>query len=227
MFKKVLIGSLAALMLVGVVMGAVSLAAPSSHAESQGGRGNSQVAAASSIQRGGGNRQLVEDDCANCGEARPNAGGRVDQGNRGAGRSAQGQEQAQGQGPGNGSGVATNSGTGRGQGNGGGGTRQGGGDEQATFVEQVTVTGTISAIDGEEPTLTLDDGTELMLGLGPTFYREEVGFAPEIGDEMTVVGFYEDGEFKVASVLTEDGDLIIFRDEFGRPMWAGRGRNNS
>ena len=111
------------------------------------------------------------------------------------------------------------------------GGRGGGGNpsqlnSQAELVEQLTVEATVIAV-GEHVTIELEDRTELELGLGPTFYREEVGFDPEVGDELTVTGFHEDGEFKVMSILDENGTLLIFRDEYGRPGWSGRGKRNS
>ena len=80
---------------------------------------------------------------------------------------------------------------------------------------------------GEHIIIELEDGTELELGMGPMFYREEIGFATEVGDEQTITGFHEDGEFKVLSIVDESGTLMTFRDEYGRPGWAGRGNRDS
>jgi hypothetical protein len=58
--------------------------------------------------------------------------------------------------------------------------------------------------------------------------REDAEFVLTVGDEVTVYGYDEDGEFKAGVVenLTS-GASIILREESGRPMWAGwRGRSN-
>ncbi|MCD6344029.1 MAG: hypothetical protein J7M17_00285, partial [Anaerolineae bacterium] len=64
---------------------------------------------------------------------------------------------------------------------------------------------------------------DVLVGMGQSAYRED--FALEVGDEVTVLGFHEDGEFKAGTVenLTTD-ETITLRDETGRPLWAGRGR---
>ncbi|MCG2768501.1 MAG: hypothetical protein L6435_08995 [Anaerolineae bacterium] len=51
--------------------------------------------------------------------------------------------------------------------------------------------------------------------------------ATKVGDKLTVTGFHEDGEFKVLSILDESGTLMLFRDEYGRPGWSGRGNRAS
>ena len=64
--------------------------------------------------------------------------------------------------------------------------------------------------------------------MGPSFYREEIGFSTEVGEELTVTGFHEDGEFKVLSIIDGSGTVSVFRDDYGRPGWSGRGnRKNS
>jgi len=118
-----------------------------------------------------------------------------------------------------------NSATGQGGRGGGGNPSQA--NFQAELVKQSTVDSTVVAL-GEHIIIETEDGTKLELGMGPSFYREEIGFATEMGDELTVTGFHEDGEFKVLSILDESGTLMLFRNEYGRPGWSGRGnRKNS
>ena len=113
------------------------------------------------------------------------------------------------------------------EGQGGRGSGGSGSGSQAELVEQITVESTVVALD-EHIIIKLADGTELELGMGPTFYREEIGFATEVEAELTVTGFHEDGEFKVLSIVDESGTEYLFRDEYGRPEWSGRGnRKNS
>jgi hypothetical protein len=48
----------------------------------------------------------------------------------------------------------------------------------------------------------------------------------EAGDEVSVKGFWENEEFKATEItLLTNGQSIILRDEWGRPMWSGAGRN--
>ncbi|MEA3342023.1 MAG: hypothetical protein U9R15_18825, partial [Chloroflexota bacterium] len=83
------------------------------------------------------------------------------------------------------------------------------------------LTGKVTAVDGDVTIQTAEG--EVLVGMGPSAYRE--GFELAVGDEITVVGFHEDGEFKAGSVenLTT-GESITLRDETGRPLWAGRGQ---
>ena len=88
-------------------------------------------------------------------------------------------------------------------------------------VEWETLTGEVTVVDGEITVQTAEG--EVVVGLGQASCRE--GFALEVGDEVSVTGFYEDGEFKAGTVenLTT-GETIVLRDEAGRPMWSGQGR---
>ena len=106
---------------------------------------------------------------------------------------------------------------GRGQSSGAGQGR----NETARMVEWETLTGKVTAVDGEVTVQTA--GGEVLVGMGQAAYRE--GFALDVGDSVSVTGFYEDGEFKAGAVenLTT-GETIILRDETGRPVWAGQGR---
>ena len=88
-----------------------------------------------------------------------------------------------------------------------------------------TIQGTVT--DAGHDLLVKTAKGEVLVGLGPEFYREEQGFEISEGDEVEIQGYYEDGEFKAGSVwnLTVDGDKeLVLRDgTSGRPMWSGRG----
>ena len=88
-------------------------------------------------------------------------------------------------------------------------------------VEWETLTGEVVIVDGEITIQTAEG--DVLIGMGQSAYRE--GFALEVGDEITVLGFHEDGEFKARTIenLTT-GETITLRDETGRPMWSGQGR---
>ena len=143
-------------------------------------------------------------------------------GGQGQGRSEAGQAgndaftYGQGQGRGNaGSGAGAYDGSGQNSGAGQGR------NETVRIVEWETLTGKVIVVDGEI-TIQTTEG-QVLVGMGQSAYRE--GFALEVGDEITVVGFHEDGEFKAGTVenLTT-GETIVLRDETGRPMWSGQGR---
>ena len=141
--------------------------------------------------------------------------GEVFQGNGGGnngGRNSGTSNGGQGRGnPGNG-----NSGIGRGQEN----------ESYTTPISWETITGVVLISDSE---LTVDTGsTELLIGLGQSWYREDQGFIVNVGDEVLIEGYQEDDEFKAGKIenLTL-GTSIVLRDASGRPMWSGQNSLNS
>jgi len=254
MLKKTLVIALIGLMVGGVAMGVISLANRSSTSAASGGRGQKQAngaradlsqgqgrgqraevseggdGASGAASYGGRNFEVDHEDC-DCEDCASSDGHRgqyqMSGSSRARGRgAAQGrrqytQEQAAGTPP-TGTPNSVN-----GQGGRGGGGNPSQANSQAELVGQITVESTVVAM-GEHIIIETDDGTELELGIGPGFYREEIGFSTKVGDKLTVTGFHEDGEFKVLSILDESDTLMLFRDEYGRPGWAGRGnRKNS
>lgn len=114
---------------------------------------------------------------------------------------------------------------GRSQGAGRGASREFRGDGDHPVETWLTMTGTVAAVEDDELTILTEDG-ELEVHLCPPWYWETEGIALDEGDEVVVSGFYEDGEFEVGRIenLTT-GESVPLRDDSGRPMWAGRGRN--
>ena len=94
-----------------------------------------------------------------------------------------------------------------------------------------TINGTVSAYDLATLTVSTSDGQIVVVQLGNASYSQTIGFAPQIGHSVTVIGFPGDqGLFSPISV-TMDRQVYAFRDELGRPLWAGgngkgRGRNH-
>ena len=225
MLKKTLIVLLAGAMITGVVLTVVAVAAPTANAEGCGldrrgratGESKGRGWAANNGTRAECGPQAYSEN-GDCKARVPTAQGK----NQGAsGREGRAGQQFSGrpsqQQP-NGSTVPQKRGSGRD----GNASRQ---DQPADPVDSATYEGTVTASD-EHIVLELPNGSELELGLGPTFYREELGFAPELGDHLGVTGFHEDGEFKVLTIVDQDEITHAFRDEYGRPMWAGRGRGS-
>ena len=134
------------------------------------------------------------------------------QGNQGQGNQGQGQSQGQGQG---------NQGRGN-QGQGQGRNRQA---EAAEIQERVTVTGDVVQAPGLGIDMLLETASgEVLIGTGPGYLAEQ-GFEIQVGDAVSVDGFWENEEFKATEItLLADDSSIVLRDKWGRPMWAGAGR---
>jgi len=94
-------------------------------------------------------------------------------------------------------------------------------NETVRDVTWETLTGTVLGID-HEVTLQTTVG-EVLVGMGQSAYWAD--FEITVGDTLTVLGFYEDGEFKAGTVEnTSTGASVTLRAETGRPIWAGRGQ---
>jgi hypothetical protein len=128
-----------------------------------------------------------------------------------------GQGAGGGNGKGNGSAAAPSNGTGRGSGS----------DVSSAaypVTEWLTLSGEVIARVDDELTIQTADG-ELVVHLGPEWYWDAEGIGLSAGDQVQVTGFYEEDEFEVARVEnTTTGESVTLRDDSGRPLWAGRGR---
>lgn len=97
-------------------------------------------------------------------------------------------------------------------------------EPRTTAAELTTFRGVVTAVEGELMIET-DSGQTVVVGMGPTSYRESLDFQPQVGDSVTVTGFDEDGQFKATEIVDHTtGQTVALRDEEGRPAWAGRGR---
>ena len=92
--------------------------------------------------------------------------------------------------------------------------------------EWVTLTGTISSIISRGMTVAATDGQHPEVTRHPWRFALERGFTPQVGDQVTLDGFYEDGKFEIA-VITDltNGQTVYLRDEAGHPLWAASGGN--
>lgn len=140
--------------------------------------------------------------------SRPNGQGQGRQGQQAQPSGQNGQGQGQGQGN------PAPSGNGRGQG--------------SQSVEPIATT-SLSGVIVQAPTAGVEliletSAGEVQIGTGPN-YLAEIGFVLNTGAEVTVTGFWEDGEFKASAItLLEDGTTVALRDASGRPMWSGAAR---
>ena len=221
--KKALIAGLVSVMAAGIVLGVIGLASPSAVAisQSQGAHQAGWTNSPNERARGryvetdavesplhGPERLSQEGGCEDCEE--PRVGNSAGSGGFGRGSGRNGESLANQQ-------ESAAAGAGRGRtGN------QPSPDPQAGVEEWLTYEGSVAGVD-DHVTIELDDGSTVELGMGPVFYREEIGFTVTVGDQIVVTGYYEDGEFRVGTI-EQGGKTFRFRDEYGRPLWAGRGQ---
>lgn len=103
------------------------------------------------------------------------------------------------------------------------------GEGQAQISELVEFTGQVSSLDNAALVVTTASGEIVEIADRAWMYAQEQGFMPQVGDDLTLTGFYETGDrLEVTHIenLTSGSGLVL-RDENGRPMWAGRGRRGS
>jgi len=241
MTKKILIGALVVVLVGALAVAALDLWSGSASAEGgqQHGRSAQQAGSASDAERneagsqGRGRQEQEATVSGMAGEAGSQGRGRQEQeatvsgtageaGSKGRGRQEQevvvsGQAGEASRGQGNGSDAAGRQGQESGQAN---------PEPEASVEEWLTYEGSVVALDDEGVTIATGDGQELAIKLGPPWYRETLDFSAEVGDRVSVVGFYEGDEFEAGQVANQTkGQTLILREEDGRPLWAGgRGR---
>jgi hypothetical protein len=99
------------------------------------------------------------------------------------------------------------------------------GTGQAQVDAWLTLHGTVLSVDDSSLVLQTESGEQVIVENRPWWFAQEQGFSASIGDEVTVVGFYEEGEFEVGQLENLSIGLTVpIREEGGRPLWAGRGR---
>jgi len=131
----------------------------------------------------------------------------------------------QGQGGGQGTGGQGQGGQGQG-GQGAGQASATGGVAQADLTAATTIHGTVVSFDQMGLSLTLDDGSAYYVQLGNSRYSQSIGFAPAVGEGVTVYGFPGDqGVYSAVTVtLDSTAQVYSFRDATtGQPLWSGKG----
>jgi hypothetical protein len=135
----------------------------------------------------------------------------------------------------------TTGGSGQGRGGFGQGGNQGGyggqgredapGDQtgtgQANVEEWLTLQGTVVSVDADTLVVQTVSGEQVTMENRPWWFAQEQGFSAQSGDQVTLIGFYENDSFEVGQIddITK-GQTVLVRDENGRPLWAGRGRRS-
>ncbi len=97
-------------------------------------------------------------------------------------------------------------------------------DGIADVSEWITVTGTVQSVSSYEVVITLSDGTTFVLDGRELYFLNESGLVLNVGDNVTILGFYDDGVFETGQVTTSSGTIVI-REDDGTPLWTGGGVN--
>jgi hypothetical protein len=115
-----------------------------------------------------------------------------------------------------------------GQRRGGGWMSSGGsiaGHSEAETASWITVEGSVVSADAEALVVSTVDGETVVIEGRAWRFAQELGYTTSVDAPITVVGFYEDGEFKVVQISGNVGEVPIqLREPGGRPVWAGGGQ---
>jgi hypothetical protein len=96
---------------------------------------------------------------------------------------------------------------------------------EASVDEWLTLQGTVTEVTEDSLVVQTAGGEQILVENRPWWFAQEQGFSAAPGDQVTLVGFYEDDSFEVGQMANSTNSLsVVIRDETGRPMWAGRGR---
>ena len=121
--------------------------------------------------------------------------------------------------------MSNTAGNGHGQqgGQGQNGNNTGVAQPQASIAGASTIHGTVSAYEYETLTIQTDDGQIAGVQLGSQNFVTSLGFAPQVGEGVTIYGFPGDQGLFSAITITLDntGQVFTFRESTGRPSWAG------
>ena len=100
-------------------------------------------------------------------------------------------------------------------------------DPQAQVDEWITLEGTLLAFQGGYMTMSTADGEIVNFQTGQPRFFSSQGITFSVGDEIIVVGFYENDQFMAGDITqVSTGLRVMLRDPNGRPLWAGPGSGN-
>jgi len=115
-----------------------------------------------------------------------------------------------------------------GQRRGGGGGGGGGsiaGHSEAETASWITVVGSVVSADAEALVVSTAAGETVVIEGRAWRFAQELGYTARVNAPITVVGFYEDSEFKVVQISGNSGEAPLqLRDPGGRPVRAGGGQ---
>lgn len=91
----------------------------------------------------------------------------------------------------------------------------------------IVVQGTVTSVDQITLNIQTADGKSIIIENRPWTFALEQKFAAQVGDKISVTGYYYGEIFEAGKIenLT-NGKIVQLRDQYGRPGWsAGRGRS--
>ena len=221
MFKKILIGTITAILLGALLIsvydfstGASSLQLPTLASGSGAGQGNQ-------ANRQGGNQQSGQN-----GNQAGGQGGNQQSGQNGNQAGGQGGNQQSGQNGNHAGGQGGNQQSGQ-NGNhaGGQGGNQQMGGLSLTPADWFTMTGQVVAVTANNLTVQTTARGELALQLGRPGFATQQGVTFNVGDTVTILAFDSPEGLVQAGQITNDTtqQFLYLRDPNGRPLWAGQG----
>lgn len=103
---------------------------------------------------------------------------------------------------------------------------KGEGDQESGGVaDSLQESGVVTGINEEALVFASTEGETLIIEGRTWMYARDQGFEADVGDQLEISGFYEDGEWKTTEIENLSNGLgLVIRSGSGRPMWAGRGR---
>jgi hypothetical protein len=109
------------------------------------------------------------------------------------------------------------------------GPGKGQGQHASGTLHTTTLHGLLNGVGAKGLSITTDEGQRLYVQIGSVRFNQSLGFAPQVGERVTIVGFVsEQGLFRAMTVTSEsNGQVYHFRDSAGQPLWTqGEGQGN-
>jgi len=93
------------------------------------------------------------------------------------------------------------------------------------IVESLQENGLVTAVNEDALLVDTTRGETLIVEGRTWMYALDQGFQAEVGDQLALSGFYEDGEWKTSEIENlSKGMSLVIRSDRGRPIWAGQSR---
>ncbi len=89
--------------------------------------------------------------------------------------------------------------------------------------EPWSASGVIAEMDDFGLTLTLDDGSQVYVELGPPGFWQAQGVELAVNEAVQVEGFFNGEQIHAMTVTTAEGVQIALRSAEGQPLWSGGG----
>ncbi len=97
-------------------------------------------------------------------------------------------------------------------------------DPMLQAVEWVTIEGNLMAFQGGNMTMSTTEGEIVAFQTGQPRFFSDQGVSFQVGDEIVVVGYYENEQFMAGDITqVSTGLRVMLRDPNGRPLWGGPG----